>query len=160
MSGKRLLPKVLMVVILIVTLTLICVWAAETPGNSDVFNCSSNPSESQYTSHDLDVLNSPESVSLQIAAQKFARAYFRADDREMGEYLADLDTVESYSDEDVYDDVDYMVLKWNPKDVLADKPVYVQYEYRLSGEDSVTYLFMEMIYVDGEWKVASYGLEK
>lgn len=43
---------------------------------------------------------------------------------------------------------------------LADKPVYVQYEYRLSGEDSVTYLFMEMIYVDGEWKVASYGLEK
>lgn len=37
----------------------------------------------------------------------------------MGEYLADLDTVEPYSDEDVYDDVDYMVLKWNPKDVLG-----------------------------------------
>lgn len=160
MSGKRLLPKVLMVVILIVTLTLICVWAAETPGNSDIFNHSSNPSESQYTSHDLDVLNSPESVSLQIACQKFARAYFRADDQERGEHLADLNTVEPYYDEDVYDDVDYMVLKWNPKDVLSDEPVYVQYEYRLSGEDSDTYLFMEMIYVDGEWKVASYGLEK
>ena len=60
----------------------------------------------------------------------------------------------------MYADVDYMVLKWNPKDVLSDEPVYVQYEYRFAGEDSVTYLFMEMICVDGEWKVTSYGLEK
>ena len=161
MRWRKPLPQVLMVVILIVALTLICVWVAETPGNSDVLNNSSNLSEAQYTSYDLDVLNSPESVSLQIAAQKLARAYFRADDQEMGEYLAaDLDTIEPYSDEDVYADVDYMVLKWNPKDVLSDEPVYVQYEYRFAGEDSVTYLFMEMICVDGEWKVTSYGLEK
>lgn len=135
-----------------------------TPVNSDGLVLETTPADSENSNtlrhyqSSSDFLNSPEGVKFQIAAQKFARAFFSADEEGMKEYLIDSNTAEPY--EDVFDDLEYLILKWSPSDIKSERIITASYEFKLAGEDSASYLSLEMEKVDNNWKVSFYGLEK
>lgn len=103
---------------------------------------------------------SDEGQAFQITAYEFAKAFFEKNTEVMKRYLLNPD--EDFYEYDLdygLDDIEYMRLKFNPKD--AEKgSVSAQYEFNLDGEDSYTYLQLSIKKVNDEWKVEFYGLEK
>lgn len=115
-------------------------------------------SEEQYVNR-TDYLNSPESVKLQIIAQLFAKSYFSGDLEGVKLYLADVNSAEVYG-ENIYNDLEYMILKWFPEDIASKTKIDVQYQFLIKGEDSVTYLGLVIEKISNEWKVTGFYLEK
>lgn len=117
----------------------------------------------------VDYLNSQESVEFQIVAQSFSKAYLSGDAESMKKYLGevegveiffrDVDNVTAYK-ENVYGDLEYMILKWNPEDLATKTKMSVQYQFVVEGTDSADYLGLEMAKVSNEWKVIDYYIEK
>lgn len=62
--------------------------------------------------------------------------------------------------QDVWDELDHFVLKWNPEDLKDRERIGVSCEVRVKGEDSYTYLGLELLKIQGVWKVADVFLEK
>lgn len=107
-----------------------------------------------------DSLNAVESVQFQTIVQNFANAYFRSDPEEAAQYsVIGEDEIEVYP-EDIFDDLAYMVLKWNPQDLFDQSPVCVQYQWQRKGSDSADYLGLEVMKINEEWKVTNCYLEK
>ncbi|MDO4332202.1 MAG: hypothetical protein Q4C58_05875 [Eubacteriales bacterium] len=107
-----------------------------------------------------DYLNSPDGVALQQTAQDFAKAYFQADKELAGEYAVIGEENLEVWEKDVWDDLDHFVLKWNPQDLKENSPVHVQYEFRIAGDDSYTYLGLELMKIQENWKVTDAYPEK
>lgn len=111
-----------------------------------------------YT-YSSDFLNSTEGVKFQVTTWRFAKAFFCSDKAEMKKYLKDGIEADPY-EKDVFLDIEYLILKWSLDSIWAEDRIGASYQFQLEGEDSDTYLSLSMEKVDGEWKVASYGLEK
>lgn len=111
-----------------------------------------------YT-YSSDFLNSTEGVKFQAATWRFAKAFFCSDKDEMKKYLKDGVEVKPY-EKDVFLDIEYLILKWSLDSILTEDRIGASYQFHLEGEDSDAYLSLSMEQIDGEWKVASYGLEK
>ena len=107
-----------------------------------------------------DYLNSPESVALQQTAQNFARAYFQSDRSKALEYAVIAEENLEVWEKDVWDDLDYITLKWNPEKLAGEGAIEVQYEFRLRGEDSCNWLGLELMKIQDQWKVTNAYLEK
>lgn len=118
-----------------------------------------NPEEATDTDNNVDYLNSPDSVALQKTAQAFAKAYFSRDEEEIKLYIADAESAETY-ESDIYDNLQYLTLKWNPEDLAAEAFIKLQYQFQTDGEDSASYLGLEMMKISEKWKVVTWYLEK
>lgn len=105
-------------------------------------------------------LNSKEGHDFQVISWKFTKAYLSGDVGTMERYLIDPEN-KDYSDntENMFEDVEFLILKLDPKNIKEDT-VIAEYEFGLKGQDSLTYLNLEMKIVDNEWKVQFCGLEK
>lgn len=107
----------------------------------------------------VDYLNSSESVKLQIVAQSFAKAYFSGNLEHVKLYLVDIKLAEVYS-KNIYDNLQYMILKWEPEDIATQTRIGIQYQFQEKGTDSADYLGLDMIKISDEWKVDTFYLEK
>lgn len=107
-----------------------------------------------------EFLDSNEGHSFQIAAYKFAKAFFEKNTKVMKSYLIDPDKgFNEYNLGYGFINVEFMILKLNPNEIKKDA-VSAQYEFKLDSEDSYTYLQLSMKKINDQWKTESYGLEK
>jgi hypothetical protein len=58
---------------------------------------------------------------------------------------------------DVYDKLTHLLAKWY---AASEEEAKVQYEYALEGEDSFTYLDLELKQEEGGWVITAIVLEK
>lgn len=107
---------------------------------------------------EADFLNHPDGIAFQAAAYKAAKAYLNGDKEELSAYITENCTVDA--DLDLFKDIDYMLLKWSLSDIKAEDQIHAAYEFKLKGEDSVSYVSMELKKIKGEWSIDSIGLEK
>ncbi len=96
----------------------------------------------------------------ELISRAFAGAFFEKNTEIMKSYLVDPDKdfyepILEYS----FSDVESMRLKFNPGNIKSDS-VSAQYEFKFDGDDSYTYLQLNMKKVNDVWKVEFYGLEK
>lgn len=116
-------------------------------------------SETDAPSDTSQLLNSPDSVAVQELLQTFVKAYFSQDLDMVKTCIANLDSAEVY-EENVWDNLQSCVLKWNPEDLTDADTLSVQYQFQENGTDSASYLGIDLIKgVDG-WKVSQWYLEK
>ena len=105
-----------------------------------------------------DFLISPDGVNFQATAYKAAKTFLNGDLEELTEYITE--SCEVDEELDLFKDIDYMVLKWHPDNIKSENEINTSYQFLLKGEDSASYVSMELIKVDSEWKVNSIALEK
>ncbi|MGY0374996.1 hypothetical protein [Clostridium sp. JNZ J1-5] len=106
-----------------------------------------------------DFLNSPEGVNFQKIAYKSAKAYLSGDLKQMSKYFVEPKDA-SLKTENIFNNLEYMILKWNLGDIKSENEINASYEFKVNGEDSVSYITMELKKVDNNWKVKSIALEK
>jgi len=111
-------------------------------------------------------LRSFEGNKYQGTAYQFYRAYMLADIETAKGLLANPDDSELLSDfpeeSNSLDDVNWLVLKVNEYIPSGENTgqVNAQYEIMEAQSDSVDYLGIDMDYINGEWKVINFYLEK
>lgn len=104
-------------------------------------------------------LRSKEGHDFQVVSWKFAKAFLSGDGSTMKSYLLDPKSKEHfYSTENIFGDVEFLILKLDPKDIKEDS-VHAEYEYGVKGKDTLQYLNLDMKRVNNEWKVQFYGVE-
>ena len=113
----------------------------------------------EKVNQEIDYLNSPDSLKLQIAAQSFAKSYFSSDMDGVKLYLADANSAE-VSEKNIYNNLEYLILKWSPKDIAAKATIDVQYQFLVKGADSAEYLGLSMKKIMDDWKVTDFYFEK
>lgn len=107
---------------------------------------------------EAEFLNHPEGVKFQAAAYRAAKAYLSGDSQKLEECISENCTVDTTLD--LFKDINYMILKWNLDAIKAEDRILASYEFLLEGEDSVSYVSMELVKIEDEWKVDFIGLEK
>lgn len=111
---------------------------------------------------EADFLNSVEGIEFQVVAYKAAKALLSADADELSKYMLDPDEATSSTQgiSAIFDDVEYMILVWSLDSIKSDKEIRASYRFAVKGEDSVSYVTMELIKTDEVWKVRWLGFEK
>ena len=111
---------------------------------------------------EADFLNSVEGVAFQAVAYKAAKALLSADAEELAEYLLDPSTAARATRDltNIFDNVEYMFLVWSLDSIKSDSVIQASYRYAVKGEDSVSYVTMELIKEEDIWKVQWLGIEK
>lgn len=103
-----------------------------------------------------------ERTAIRELATAFYTAYFSSNTEEIRNYLsAAFDgTPEVYDAPDTADDIVIHKIKIpdETEDMADERSVSV--EFTVPGEDSYTYLSIQMVKESGEWKISFYGLEK
>lgn len=107
----------------------------------------------------MDYLNSQDSIELQVIAQSFSKAYFSGNLEDVKLYLADKESAKVY-EKNIYDNLQYMILKWKPEDIAVKTTIGMQYQFQEKGTDSADYLGLEMMKISDKWKVITFYLEK
>ena len=123
--------------------------------NTDV---QSNSQRDMKYKTESEFLNSPDGVKFQSTAYKAAKAYLSGNTDELLQYATESLTIDTTHD--LFKDIDYMILKWSLDDIKAKDKIHAAYEFKLKGDDSVSYVSMELIRLDSEWKVDTVGMEK
>lgn len=104
--------------------------------------------------------SSEEGQAFQLAAYNFAKAFFSKNTEVLKSYLLNPD--KDFHECDLnydFEDIKHLRLKFDPDDV-KDGSASAQYEFIPNGEDSYTYLQLNMKKVNNAWKIEFYGLEK
>lgn len=117
------------------------------------------PKEGPKYQTEADFLNSPEGVKFQQVAYKGAKAYLSGNLNQVSKYFIDPKDA-SVVTENVFNNLDYMILKWRLSDIKSEDEILASYEYKLNGKDSVSYVIMEMKKVNNNWKIKSIGEQK
>ena len=110
-------------------------------------------------------INVPDNNSeIKYIVKAVADAYFAADTDMMQQYLVNPYkwTIDVYNNPDRADEISILEVKGIPDNLagnIGDECV-VSLEFKNPGEDSFTYLTIELIKDEGSWKVKYYGLEK
>ena len=111
---------------------------------------------------EADFLNSVEGAAFQAVAYRAAKALLSADAKELAVYMADpaeaAKAVKGLAN--VYGSVEYLYLVWSLDSIKSDTQVNASYRYVLKGEDSYSYVSMELAKKDDVWKVRWLGIEK
>ena len=97
-------------------------------------------------------------MKFQSTAYKAAKAYLSGNTDELLQYATESLTIDTTHD--LFKDIDYMILKWSLDDIKAKDKIHAAYEFKIKGDDSVSYVSMELIRLDSEWKVDTVGMEK
>ena len=116
----------------------------------------------QENTGQADDIQDAERTAIRELATAFYTAYFSGNTAEIRNYLsAAFDgTPEVYDTPDTADDIVIHEIKIPGKteDMADERSVSV--EFTVPGEDSYTYLSIQMVKESGEWKISFYGLEK
>ena len=110
--------------------------------------------------------NSAEAAALEEVMMEFYTAYFNGDEEGIRQYLsADFSgTPEVYDAPETAGDIEIREIKSFVDMTESEDNSFEQYsqsvEFVAPGEDSFTYLSVDFVKENGEWKVLSYGLEK
>ena len=110
--------------------------------------------------------DSAEMAVLEELMKEFYTAYFNGDEEGIRQYLsADFSgTPEVYDAPETAGDIEIREIKSFVDMTESEDNSFEQYsqsvEFVAPGEDSFTYLSVEFVKENGEWKVSSYGLEK
>ena len=123
--------------------------------NTDV---QSNSQRDMEYKTESEFLNSPDGVKFQSTAYKAAKAYLSGNTDELLQYATESLTIDTMHN--LFQDIDYMILKWSLDDIKDKDKIHAAYEFKLKGDDSVSYVSMELIRLDSEWKVDTVGIEK
>lgn len=112
----------------------------------------------------LQYLSTPNGILLKQTADNFVKAYFSGDVDTVDQYLA---ADAEYGGNKVYqingvvinvnDKLTHLLAKWYS---ASDETAAIQYEYMIEGEDSYTYMSVQLRYSDGKWLVTGFYLEK
>lgn len=127
-------------------------------GNSIMEDATINSETNTDYKTEADFLNHPDGVQFQAAAYRAAKAYLNGDFEALAGYLTDNCVVDLKLD--LFKDIDYMILKWGLDNIKSENHILASYEFLIKGEDSASYVSMELKKIDGEWKVDAIGLEK
>ncbi|MCM1989128.1 hypothetical protein [Oceanirhabdus seepicola] len=115
--------------------------------------------ECERLKHKDEFLKSKEGHDFQVVAWKFTKAYLSGDVSTMKSYLLNPEDKDNYyNTENMFDDVEFLILKLDPDDIKDDM-INAEYEFCLKNNDYYEYLNLEIKKVDGKWKVQFYGLE-
>ena len=98
-----------------------------------------------------------EGKKIYDVADAFATAFLNQQNDQAKEYMAKDATYDEL--EDAYDRVQLLDLRLYEYDETS-KEASVSYTFVVNGDDSYTYLSMEMIFEDDTYKINMYGLEK
>lgn len=132
--------------------------------DNNLENENSAETESQEVKSNDDVLLNEEETKLKKVLEGFSEAYFRGDKKGMSSYLTDGVDIEDYNymmnKTDIYDTTEIKEFTGDISDIKDVNEIGVQYPFILEGEDSMTYLGIELIKMLGEWKVSNFYLEK
>ena len=116
----------------------------------------------QENTGQADDIQDAERTAIRELATAFYTAYFSGNTAEIRNYLsAAFDgTPEVYDAPDTADDIVIHKIKIpdETEDMADERSVSV--EFTVPGEDSYTYLSIQMVKESGEWKISFYGLEK
>jgi hypothetical protein len=128
--------------------------------NTNKSGTSTSDGNTQNLEYKEKFLKSKEGHDFQVVSWKFTKAYLSRDIHTMKLYLLDPESKDnSYNKENMFDDIEFLILNLNPKDIREDT-VNAEYEFGLKGKDTLQYLYLEMKKVNNEWKVKYYGLEQ
>jgi hypothetical protein len=112
----------------------------------------------------METLDSPVGRLNQEMTDSFVKAYFSGDKESAEKYMAENAEYDSYvykdangNEADVYDKLTHLLAKWY---AASEEEAKVQYEYALEGEDSFTYLDLELKQEEGGWVITAIVLEK
>ena len=116
----------------------------------------------QENTGQADDIQDAERTAIRELTTAFYTAYFSGNTEEIRNYLSTAfdGTPEVYDTPDTADDIVIQEIKIPGKteDMADERSVSV--EFTVPGEDSYTYLSIEMVKESGEWKISFYGLEK
>ena len=105
-----------------------------------------------------------EETKVKIVLEGFSEAYFRGDKESMGSYLSDGVDLNDYNymmnKTDIYDTTEIRKFTGDLNNIREVNEIEVQYPFIRAGEDSITYLGIELVKKSGEWKVLNFYLEK
>ena len=123
-------------------------------------NQTTEPSVKYQT--EADYLNSVDGVAFQSVAYQAAKSLLSANVDELSLYMVNASEAKKATRglTNIFDDLEYMILAWSLDGMKAENDIYASYRYLIKGEDSVSYVSMELIKIDGVWKVNSIGIEK
>ena len=132
-----------------------------TPNNSAGIQTPEITPVSQYQT-EADFLNSVDGVAFQSVAYQAAKALLRADADALSVYMADPAEAVNATNymTDIFDDLDYMFLIWSLDSIKSEHEINASYRYLVTGEDSVSYVTMELVKTDDVWKVQQLWIEK
>lgn len=105
-----------------------------------------------------------EETKLKNVLEGFSEAYFRGDKQGMSTYLSDGIDMNEYNymmnKTDIYDTTVIKEFTGDLSHIRDANETEVQYPFIRAGEDSITYLGIELLKKSGEWKVSNFYLEK
>lgn len=136
---------------------------AETEFNAAVADTANAPEDVAVTDaepvdENESFLNSFEGHEFEIEARKFVKACLSNDVPTMKKYALDPNDKNFFDTKlDLYDKASFIILKLQK---ATENSVTADFEFDTQGEDSLTYLNVEMVKVNDEWKVKSWGLQK
>ena len=118
-----------------------------------------------YAEEDIiKYLTTPTGLLLKQTADSYVKAYFQGEEDTINQYLAngaDLSGSKVYQIDgetvDVYDKMTHLLAKWY---TASDETANVQYEFSIEGEDSNTYMDLQLVYSDGKWLVTEMYFER
>lgn len=116
--------------------------AGETGTESESEPDTVNAPDSVEYKTEAEFLNSPDGTKFQRTAYRAAKAYLSGDLNEFSEYLSASCVVNEKPD--LFKDVDYMILKRGLYSMKSESETLASYEFLLNGEDSVSYVSMEI----------------
>lgn len=106
-------------------------------------------------------VETPESAAVRAVVRQFAEAYFRDDPKGMAAVMAGTAAKKvSGAGEAVWERLDVFAIKGDLSDAADRDQLEVQCEYRVAGDDSYTYLGVELAREETGWGVTGYYLEK
>lgn len=106
-------------------------------------------------------VETPESEAVTAVVRQFAEAYFRNDPKGMAAVMTGPAVKKiAGAGEELCDRLDAFQIKGDLADAANQDRLEVQCEYRVEGEDSYTYLGVELTRGEKGWAVTGYYLEK
>ena len=132
-------------------------WGSRVDAIAATFTIIKNVDETSLESGQADIAQQSEDIrELEEIMTAFCEAYFAGDEDTIRQYL-----VKSLRDQKVtIFDVGEPEIRGIKGNSIMDDKCQLYLEFRASGEDSLTYLDVNFIKEDGDWKVSWYGLEK
>lgn len=104
--------------------------------------------------------NSFKGHEFEMITRKFVKACLSGDVQAMKGYLLNPNDQSLYESKlDYYDKTSFLILKLASEDI-KENSVIAEYEFDIKGEDSLSYLNLEVLKVDGVWKIKHWNLQK
>ncbi len=126
---------------------------AETPEASTAQTGGEQNTAEKYTSF----INSQEGVAFKEVTDSAVKAYLSGDLDELSNYLSDTYTVTAKLD--LYKDIDKIEFLFSDDYIRTDTEISANYLYLIDG-DSNSYVTMDLVKIDNEWKINFIGNEK